>query len=273
VSRWVVTCANEHSGAKKFAWMLLVKLAGHADHDGTNVWASQDTLAKEMGVGRATVQRAQAELVALSLIHVKVSAGKNGTNRYTVRLCVACIPAEKLEADRHAASCISVMHKEAVAAEQPPDGQVHLPDAAPASQRGTTHVQTHVPVRPSAKAAAVKPDGFPATLPTTAPLDALYPSTTVAFGGDEEFESREDEERIKRQRAALMLAMDSRAPPPTVDNGKSSRERTEVRVRNELDVWEEAPLPAEPLDQADEPELVTVVRAVGLDVVLTESAA
>lgn len=40
----------------------------------------------------------------------------------------------------------------------------------------------------------------------------------------------------------------------------------------ELEVWEEAPLPSEPLDEGDE-EPVTVVRTVGVDAVLVVEGA
>jgi hypothetical protein len=121
--------------------------------------------------------------------------------------------------------------------------------------------------RPASQAGAVEPVGSlqkgVAEAPRTRP-DAG--EDVAAPGWEEDFESREDEERIKRERAAQMLvAWDSRASPDPHDNG--SQERKGVRVINEVDLWEEAPLPKEELDPAEE-EIVKVERHLGLDVVL-----
>jgi Helix-turn-helix domain len=278
VSRPLI-CAAGHSPAKRSAKLLLVQLAEHAHPDGTGVWASQKKLADETGLSRATVQRAQTELVALSLIHVKVNAGKNGVNLYSIRLCMECIDHEQLAKDRHAASCITVRHEGAAEQDGQQDeaqeaGGLTMRQGVPYHEARTSP-RTAPTVRPSAKAGAGKPVGLPATSVATAPPPRPDAGEDVAatwwkrWDGGEEFDSREDEDQQKRDRAVLLLAWDARASPDPVDNG--SLQRTEVRVIGELDTWEAAPLPAEPLDEA-EPEPVTVVRTVGVDAVLVPLA-
>jgi len=80
---------------------------------------------------------------------------------------------------------------------------------------------------------------------TTAAPD---PGTTVALGA-----------------LALDSAALARASPVAKSNGRPRRR--ELKVLNELDVWEEAPVPVKPLDPPEE-EVRTVERHVGLDLVI-----
>jgi hypothetical protein len=114
-------------------------------------------------------------------------------------------------------------------------GRDHEPQAA----RGAATVAASV-VQVSGRGATADGSG------TT--TDAGCPGTTVALGAH-----------------ALDSAALPRASPVAQSNGRPRRR--ELKVINELDVWEEAPVPVEPLDPAEE-EVRTVERHVGLDLVI-----
>jgi Helix-turn-helix domain len=91
MSRWALHCARHHSGARRWARLVLLELAGYPNPDGPNgVWARTQTIADGCGVSRRLVQGAYKELEAAGLIKVELQAGQHGTNRVRVILCPSC---------------------------------------------------------------------------------------------------------------------------------------------------------------------------------------
>ena len=75
---------------------LLEKIAGHAKHDGTNIWCSINTLMHEAGLSRATVHRQLKRLVELKLLNIIPGGhGARDTNHYEVPM--AALALDELE--------------------------------------------------------------------------------------------------------------------------------------------------------------------------------
>jgi len=141
------------------------------------------------------------------------------------------------------------------------EGAPEQPAAADDDDQPSTAAggRDHAPAAPTQRAATVAASGLQlvgrgATAPGhSTTTDALYSSTTVALA------ARPDDGPAQ-----------ARASPFAEDNGRPGRRELQVISEQELETWEEAPLPVELL-ALDEVEPETIVRTVGLDVVLVAS--
>jgi Helix-turn-helix domain len=91
VSLLALYCARHHSGAKRWAKLVLLEYAGYPNPDGPlGVWARTQVIADGCGISRRTVQHAKQELEREGLIKVEEQAGQGGTDRVRVILCPSC---------------------------------------------------------------------------------------------------------------------------------------------------------------------------------------
>lgn len=80
---WVL----ENSQAEGYGRLVLLAIANHADHSGTNAFPSVEKIAHEARVSRATVFRVLPKLVGLGELTIeKGGAGAGSTNRYHVQM-------------------------------------------------------------------------------------------------------------------------------------------------------------------------------------------
>lgn len=87
--------AHQHRiGLSPTEKLTLMALAFHAKRDGSDVYVSIETLAKEAELGERTVQRALAVLVERKVIMATVGGGRRNTTRY----CLA-VPSDWLTSD------------------------------------------------------------------------------------------------------------------------------------------------------------------------------
>jgi len=90
VSVKAISAVWDYSAASGNALLLLLAIADSADHDGTNAWPSQGTLATKTRLSRRTVQRKIGDLVTLGELavvpgpsHIRWDRRPNG---YEIRL-------------------------------------------------------------------------------------------------------------------------------------------------------------------------------------------
>ncbi|HMA46989.1 MAG TPA: helix-turn-helix domain-containing protein [Frankiaceae bacterium] len=76
----------EHSPTAGTARLVLLAIADTADDAGGNAWPSVATLARKTRLDVRTVQRVIRRLVAGGHLRVAPTAGRGGTNVYTVVL-------------------------------------------------------------------------------------------------------------------------------------------------------------------------------------------